>query len=449
MLNCSRDTKEVKGSYNLPAQIFVAPSVVCQHDEVTGLLHIKSFAATCLSFICRPDEATKHVLLLFIDADNLKLVNDALGHGVGDAYILHVAGAMKTALPSNAITCRKGGDEFLAMVPCSSSAQPHQIINNIHAALNQKLLLAGHKILVSCSIGYSLRLVTKSNFDDQVEEADLALYWAKENARGSAKEYCSVDCSRIRQNRQLSFEIQSALDQAALTLEFQPIYFSENRRVVGAEALLRWKHAEFGSISPDQIVQIARESGHGQALSEYVLEQAFIAASSWDDDIYLSVNIQAADLFRADFVQKLLEISQICKFPLNRLHLEVTETEDLKHISIVRTNIEKLRKLGVQVGIDDFGTGYASMHSLNSYSFDFIKVDRSLVSHCNQNFSSRIFLKAIIKVASGLGISVIAEGAETLEEIAFLRSAGYRFVQGYYFSKPLSPERFSLLIELA
>lgn len=449
MLSCPKVGEKYQVSRSasgLSPESFVELPLDVQRDEATGLLHIQSFTATCHKIIRERDEAIKHKLLLFVDADNLKLVNDALGHSVGDAYIRHVAEAMRISLPRNAISCRKGGDEFLAMIPCARGDESHQIVKKVGAALNQKLTLAGHNILVSCSIGYSLRSMCDSDLNGQLEEADLALYWAKENAKGSVKEYCPVDCFGIKQNRQLSFEIQSVLEQETIALEFQPIYFAEKRKIVGAEALLRWNHEELGSVPADKIVKAACESGQGQALSEYVMRQAFSAASRWDSEVYLSVNVQAADLLRTDFVQRVLAISLSCKFPLNRLNLEVTETEDLKRVNTVLDNIKNLRELGVKVGIDDFGTGYASMHSLDSYSFDFIKVDRSLVAHCDKKHSSRVFLKAIVQVATSLGISVVAEGAETLEEIAFLRSAGFRFVQGFYFSRPIPLERFACLI---
>lgn len=387
------------------------------------------------------------LLVLFVDADNLKQINDSLGHHVGDALIAAVASAMTGALPPEAVICRKGGDEFLAALRCTSDAEAQRVAEELVAGLNRPCPISDHEIMLSCSVGASIEPLGRISMVAHERNADTAMYWAKRSGKGMLKIFDRDDCYEISVSRALSAGFPAALMGRELSVAYQPIYRFETRKILGVEALVRWHHPEFGDIAPERVIQIATKSGKLSDLGKFVLLEACRAALHWPDDCYVSVNFVAADFLKVDFARDVLDILEDVGFPPQRLRVELTETEMLELNDIVLSNIHTLRSFGIKLGIDDFGTGHSSMGSIDSFPADFLKIDRSLVAGCDSRISSKIFIKAIKSVAEKVELELIAEGVETLEESAVLRCCGISAAQGYYFSRPTTEEELLGLFE--
>jgi len=382
-------------------------------------------------------------MFMFVDADNLKRINDRLGHNVGDVIIKHTASILQRIMPKNALICRKGGDEFLAVVPVNNEKHGLSIATKVHKELCGRHLICGHYLEISCSIGLALSNEGALDFQANEHRADIAMYFSKTHGKGQVKAYCPEDCKPLEVTHDLSIEFPDALHSEQLFCVFQPIYSMHDRRVVGCEALLRWHHDRHGDVSPEMIIEIAKTTGEMKNLSRAVLKMACHATASWPTEVYVSVNFAASDFLHDDcsqFTLKTLDEFQV--LPSN-LRIEITETELLDLNETVLSQINELRLAGVLIGMDDFGTGYASMGSIDEFPGDFIKIDRSLVARCDERESSKIFVRAIRQVAQKQSLEIIAEGVENLNEAAALRGCGIDFAQGYYLQRPTVNPSFS------
>ncbi|WP_299734002.1 bifunctional diguanylate cyclase/phosphodiesterase [uncultured Tateyamaria sp.] len=414
-------------------------------DGLTGLARYRGFTDECLKQQFA-NELKGPALFLFIDADNLKRTNDLLGHSVGDGLILAIASELRRALPRNAIVGRKGGDEFIAIVPCQHMMDAQRIAEFLFSQLQGCCKVAGHTVMLSCSVGASFIEPGSVEFDLHEKRADTAMYWAKSNGKNQLKFYSEEDCRDIAIINTLSLEFSDALRAGDLDCYFQPIFRLEDKRIIGAEALIRWHHDQYGSVKADKIIEIASKSGALPAVGEYVLRRACGVAKCWPADTFVCVNFSSADFYQTNFSDLVLEILREQGFCPRRLRIEITESEFLDMNAEVGNNIASLRKHGVMIGIDDFGTGHASMGSVDSFPGDFLKIDRSLIASCQDRDTSRVFIRAIKTVSDKLGFQVIAEGVETLNEAAMVRGCGILFGQGFYFCKPVPAPEFEQLV---
>ena len=415
-------------------------------DQLTGLLLYSSFQKACTTLYTQ-SSSTNPLLFLFIDADNLKQENDSLGHEAGDQMIVKIANLIANNLPNNAIMCRKGGDEFVVALECTDIVQAKKVPQQLHASFSGCHQIAGHETILSCSIGAAIETGPRVDLKQHEKHADIAMYWAKKCGKNQLKFYCEDDCKEISMQRCLSFQLPNALHEHDLSLAFQPIYRIADRYILGAEALIRWQHPEYGMIPAPQIIEAATHSGKLLLLGLFVLRKACEAAKSWPSQRYVSINFAASDFLHISLAQNVLEVLASVGFSPARLRIEITEAEMLELNDIVRSNINLLRKHGIKIGIDDFGTGYSSMGSIDSFPVDFLKIDKSLVSGCENRFSSKTFLRAIKSVAERIGLEVIAEGVETLSEGAVVRGCGISAAQGFYFCRPTTPPELLKLFQ--
>lgn len=383
----------------------------------------------------------KPILVLFADADNLKQVNDTFGHELGDALIAEIATILNDNLPSGSIICRKGGDEFIACTAVKNFETAERVATGITCMLNNRRFLLSHEVLLSCSVGASISVNYECSLHTQLKNADTAMYLAKSSGKGQLRVFDEHACSKLLMVQELAKVFFSELKTKRLSFCFQPIYRMSNRQIVGAEALIRWHHEKYGMICPEIIVEIAGKSGRMRELGDFILSEACSAAIHWPLDTFVSVNFSPSDFLRADFADFVLSELRAVGLDASRLRIEITESEKMLLTDDVFSNLSKLRQNGVSVGIDDFGTGNSTMANIDKVPVDFVKIDKSLVSDCHQRKSSKIFINAISKVSRHLKLEVIAEGVETVQDYAILRGLGVIFAQGFYFHRPISPER--------
>ena len=383
------------------------------------------------------------VLLLFVDADNLKQTNDTLGHFVGDQLIAEIGQILADGLPRTAAVCRKGGDEFIACVAAKDLQAAEDIAIGIGYLLNTRCQIGSHELLLSCSVGAAIIDSHSPDLKNHLKQADIAMYRAKNSGKAQMRFYDEEDSAEFLAKQELFIEFPIALKSGALSFCCQPIYHVASRTIIGAEALIRWNSPRHGNVSAQAIVSIASRCGRMLDLGLFILREACNAALHWPTDKFLSINFCASDFASTRFAALVLEVVRDVGFEATRLKIEITESEKLATHAVVRKNMKELKLQGVTIGVDDFGAGHASMAAIDSFPFDFVKIDRSLITNCNQRTSSKIFVNAIKKVSENLSLDVIAEGVETLAEAAVVRGIGIKYAQGFYFKRPISP--FSML----
>ncbi|MFK7882413.1 putative bifunctional diguanylate cyclase/phosphodiesterase [Roseobacter sp.] len=397
--------------------------------------------------VCAKKPANSSALVLFVDADNLKQINDTLGHVVGDQLIAEIENTLLDSLPCDALVCRKGGDEFIACVVVDDTESAERIAEGVTCMLNTRRWILGHEILLSCSVGATISSEYKNNLSAELKQADMAMYWAKNSGKSQLKFFDNISCADLLMIQELSALFPAALERKEIIFYLQPIFHISSRKIVGAEALIRWQHPKYGMINPESIIGIASKSGRISQLGIYVLRQACRAALNWPVETFVSVNFSACDFLHPGFPDSVLRELDSLGFDKTRLKIEITEAEKLEVNETVLSTITKLRQNGVRVGIDDFGIGHSSMVSIDSYPLDFVKIDRSLISDCDSRKTSRVFIKAIHQASKNLCIEVIAEGIETLAEAAVVRGIGIPYAQGFYFNHPVTPEEMSQLFD--
>lgn len=421
------------------------------HDAETGLLNYSEFSNLSENYknSCIENEIDETYVLCYIDADNLKSTNDSFGHAVGNEFIKSMAGKIMEFSANDGLACRKSGDEFIILFRDISAELAMRRISLLHKELCSDFEFENRSFSMKSSMGVSIGNRSDFSAKDMEIEADRALYVAKRSGKGRVEIYDSALGATLAQEAQLAEDISSALSQDEISVVFQPIVDIDSQRIVGCEALLRWRHAKYGDISPPKVVEIARKKGLGSALRRSILSQSLIQAAHWSDDVFVSVNLTASELEDPGFFNGLEQDLLALDFLPERLHLEITEAELLSRTTSVLTNLSRLRGTGISISIDDFGAGYSSLGSLPDYPSDCLKIDRSLVMSCDQSTPRRAILAAVATMAKTMGLSIVAEGIETRAELEVVRGLGVRRAQGYLFHRPMASEDVLGLVSLA
>ena len=409
-------------------------------DAMTDLLNYAEFVRRGIALLSRDQTLGDAGVMafMFVDADNLKTVNDTLGHATGDSLLSTVAQRLRDLLPDSSLIARKGGDEFLALVACSNRRAAEEISKQALLALSQSFRSIGNEVPLSCSVGVSIHPGKETTLQQLELEADRALYHAKSLGKRQLTFYDAASGHLIGQDRVLAKDLGEAIRRGDFHLEFQPIVHGADLRISGAEALMRWFHPELGLVDPEKIVRLAGRRGNGSGLLDFVLRNACDAALDWPDHTFVSVNVVAGDLQRHSFSAQILATLEELNFPGKRLWLELTESELLENNCAVLDNLNALRAAGIIVAIDDFGAGYSSLSYLDHFPSDVVKIDRSLVRDCYRRDSSRIIMKAIKDLAAINDFQVVAEGIESDIELNTVIAAGVDLVQGFALYGPLS-----------
>ncbi|MGE5649768.1 MAG: putative bifunctional diguanylate cyclase/phosphodiesterase [Bacillota bacterium] len=419
-------------------------------DPVTGLPNRHAFNERLLFALSRVDRAGGSVGLLLLDLDNFKIVNDTLGHQCGDRLLELVAQRLVDCLRSADVICRIGGDEFAVILESDAGTQGAVISAKILAALAEPFAVDVHDIYVTASIGISVYPQDGANLETLIRNADTAMYQAKNKGKNAFELFRPELDQRVQKRLSLEVNLRKALERGELELYYQPQFSLKDGSLVGLEALLRWNHPELGMVSPAEFIPVAEESGLIVPIGRWVLCTACRQVAAWREaglgDVHVSVNLSARQTKDSLLVEDILEALRETGMSPGQLELEITETVLMEN---VHANVELLQRLqteGIRLSIDDFGTGYSSMAYLKRFPIDQVKIDRTFVRDIPGDGDDEAITTAIIAMAHSLGLSVVAEGVETEQQLDFLRKAGCDIMQGYYFAEPGTPERIQAFL---
>lgn len=425
------------------------------YDMLTGLPNRRCFHEYLLDKLTESAASqTASTVVMFIDLDRFKQINDTLGHGVGDELLKLAAGTLQERAGSEALTARLGGDEFVIVMPGSDSEAASQLADHILAAFSKPIYTGGHELYISASIGISIAPEDGTELDAVVSNADSAMYAAKE-AGGNTYRFYASEASKQKahsfsERMFIEFELRKALDSGSLTLYYQPVYDLHSGQIRSAEALLRWEHPVRGMIPPSQFIPIAECCGMMPSLGLWVLQEACRQNKAWLDEglgpIKTAVNLSPSQFTSKRLVGEVHRIVEETGFPPHLLELEITEEIFIQNASVVVEQLQQLQQKGIFVWIDDFGTGYSSLSLLHQLPADGFKMDRSFIRQLPDRTRNDAVVRAIIQLAQGLGKGLIAEGVETEGEAERLMKLGCSEHQGFYYSQPLPPERFKELL---
>lgn len=423
-----------------------------QHDFLTGLpnraLMTEQLAQT-LGLASRHD---KQVALLFLDLDNFKLVNDSLGHAIGDQLLRSVADRLVASVRSTDIVCRQGGDEFVILLSEIEQQQDaSHIAESLIFAFSAPHFLSGHELHVTLSIGISVYPNDSGDVETLMQQADTAMFHAKKNGRNNYQYFKSEMNVQAVRRRIIETNLRRALRQGEFRLHYQPQINLASGAMVSAEVLVRWQDPEHGMLCPDQFVTIAEECGLIVPMGNWVLREACTQVRAWLDaglrTVPVAVNISAMEFRHKGFVDGVALILQETGLAPGYLQLELTESilmHDAKSSALV---LAALKAMGVRLAIDDFGTGYSSLSYLKSFPIDTLKIDQSFVRDIATDADDASIVSAVIGMGKNLKQRVVAEGVETLAQLEFLRDQQCDEGQGFYFCHSLSAEDFGLLLE--
>ena len=383
----------------------------------------------------------QRLALLFIDLDDFKVVNDTLGHATGDQMLAEVGLRFKSSLRDVDTIARLGGDEFLVILPrirCENEIE--QVTDRLIDAICEPLKLPNREMIVHCSIGVAIYPSDGHDADSLMANADNAMYQAKNQTRSSVSFFTQEMNQRVQERLQMEQDLNRAMDHGELQLYFQPLVDAASGQHRGAEVLLRWIHPDRGFIPPDVFIPLAETTGQIIAIGEWVIRQAAKHWSKWQRKGLVSGHL-AVNISRVQFQERLAwVVAQTIahhRLPPGALELEVTEGVLLDEHEIVQQELSQFRAMGVKLALDDFGTGFSSLSYLKRFRFDVLKIDRSFVSGLPEDPEDASLVKAIIAMAHGMDLKVVAEGVETEQQHDYLRSLGCDFGQGYLFAKPM------------
>ncbi len=414
------------------------------YDALTGLANRTLLQDRLSKALASARRRRDKVALLFIDLDRFKIINDSLGHPVGDILLQEVAERLKKFARDQDTVARLGGDEFLVVATAVKDASDAAVVGErLMDAMNAKFVIEGHDLNVSCSLGISIFPDHGSDGETLIKNADASMYCAKENGRNNFQFFSEDMNTEAVERLTLENSLRAALAQKELFLMYQPQMDIASGQITGLEALLRWQHPELGLVPPDKFIRIAENSGLIIPIGEWVLRTACAQARRWQQEglfaVPVAVNVSAMQFRQEHFCELVGKVLQETGLDPQYLELELTESL-LTNTNVTLSGVQKLRDLGLKLAIDDFGTGYSSFSYLRQFRVNKLKIDGSFVRDVAVNPDDAAIAIAIISMAKSLNLKVIAEGVETQDQMSFLRAHQCDEIQGYYYSKPLAVE---------
>jgi len=375
--------------------------------------------------------------VLCLDLDHFKSVNDTLGHPIGDELLKVVAERLRRCVREPDTIARLGGDEFAVIM--TGMVEPTDAValaKRIRASVTKPYHLDGHQIITDISIGISLAPVDSCEPDQLLKNADMALYGAKGDGRGTYRFFEPEMDARMKARRELELDLRKALVNVEFELHYQPLVNLKTNEITAFEALVRWNHPVRGLISPADFIPVAEETGLIIPLGEWVLRRACTETAGWPAHIKVAVNLSPAQLKSRNLTQLVMSALAESGMAPDRLQLEITETVLMQNTFNTLATLHQLRKLGVQIAMDDFGTGYSSLSYLRSFPFDKIKIDRSFIKDLSNGNEPLAIVHAVAGLANSLNMVSTAEGVETQQQLDQLQTVGCTEMQGYLFSRP-------------
>jgi diguanylate cyclase (GGDEF)-like protein len=395
---------------------------------------------------------TKKVAVLFLDLDGFKHINDSLGHSIGDKLLQSVAKRLVDCVRGSDSVSRQGGDEFVILLLELEQAEDAAVTaRRMLEAVAQPYSIDQHDLHVSASIGVSVHPDDGLDADTLIKNADIAMYQAKENGRRSFQFFRPAMNVRAVERQFIEEGLQRALERREFTLHYQPKVDLTTGTITGAEALLRWTHPTRGLISPADFIPVAEDCGLILPIGAWVLREACAQAQAWRDAqlpaMTIAVNVSAMEFRSENFLDRLFATIRETRLDPTSLELELTESVLMKHAAATASILQTLREAGIRLAVDDFGTGYSSLSYLRKFPVDAVKIDQSFIRQISTAGQDTTIVKAVIGMARGLKLRVIAEGVEKPEEVAFLRAYRCDEAQGYYFSRPVPAQQFATLLK--
>lgn len=411
-----------------------------QHDSLTGLANRAQFDQYLAQQLESAKHNQRHLAILFVDLDRFKLVNDTLGHQVGDKLLCQVVERLKQCSRHQDLIARWGGDEFTLVLPNLAHSQASTTVaERILDVLQSEFVIGHHRLHATVSIGIAVYPADGNTAALLLKHADAALYDAKARGRNCYARFTIALSQATQRNFTLDRALRRALEKNELVLHYQPQWDVKTQKVTHVEALSRWYLPEQGWISPGDFIPIAEKNGLIVALGEWALREACSQAQTWQsiDPVTISVNLSPHQLLHPQFVSMVSQVLAQTGFPPEYLELEITESAALSNLELSRDRLLTLRRMGIKIALDDFGTGYASLSYLKQLPLNTIKIDRSFIQELQTNHQDQAIVQAILTLARGLKIRVVAEGIETSMQAQQLQEMGCRHLQGYWLSRPL------------
>ncbi|MGY4334410.1 diguanylate cyclase (GGDEF)-like protein/PAS domain S-box-containing protein [Bradyrhizobium sp. LB7.2] len=411
-------------------------SHMARHDALTSLPNRVLFHEQLVQGL-RRTRSGDQLAVLCLDLDHFKDINDSLGHPIGDALLKEVGRRLKATVGESDTVARLGGDEFaVVQIGRSEETAARSLAGRLVEVISAPYEIDDHQIVIGVSIGISLSPQDGSNPDELLKNADLALYRAKADGRGTYRFFETGMDARAQARRLLEMDLRAAVQRDEFEAYYQPIRDVASGRVVAFEALLRWNHPQRGLIAPLNFIPLAEETGLIIQLGEFVLRSACADAATWPDDVDVAVNLSPVQFKNPNLIASVTAALAASGLDARRLELEITESVLLQNSEATLTTLHELRAMGVRISLDDFGTGYSSLSYLRSFPFDKIKIDRSFVSELATREDSMAIIRAVTGLGRSLGIVTTAEGVENDAQLELLRREGCTQAQGYLFSKP-------------
>ncbi|MDQ4100090.1 MAG: EAL domain-containing protein [Chloroflexota bacterium] len=416
------------------------------HDSLTGLPNRALFMNRLEHALARARRHPTHAALLYLDLDRFKVVNDSLGHEVGDQLLIAVGGRLRACVRPQDTVARLGGDEFTILL--EDVGQVDQVLRcarRVLEALTVPFTAAKHQVFTTASIG-----VAWSNEEEHasalLRHVDIAMYRAKSKGKARYEVYDPEMNAQAVRRLEMENNLRWAPQREEFSVVYQPNVELSTGRVIGMEALLRWQHPQRGMVLPSEFIPITEDTGLILPLGRWVLEQACRQAREWQEQftarglMSVSVNLSARQFQDPDLVEETGRVLRECGLDPRCLHLEITESVMMEHAEAAVSTLNRLKGLGVQLALDDFGTGYSSLGYLERFDVDTVKLDRSFVRELGRERGKTAIMEAVITLSRALGFSVVAEGIETVEQLSELRRLGCERGQGYLFSKPVTAD---------
>ena len=419
---------------------------LAHHDQLTGLPNRLFLAVHLPEAINEARRTGATLAVLFLDLDRFKHINDSRGHETGDKLLKTVAARVRSTVRDEDVVVRMGGDEFIVVLKNVKGAQQvNETASRINEALSQPVIVDGRPLVTTVSIGVSMYPRDGSDIGELLRHSDTAMYQAKDRGRNNFQLFSPGMDRKLKERIAIESSLRAAIDQKQLDVHYQPIIDIETHRVMGLEALLRWKHPLHGFVAPGRFIGVAEETGLIVPIGDFVLERVMSDAGRWREmgwsPVPVAVNISAVQLQRSDLPGTIRRLTQLHGMKPSMLQVELTESAVFEHREArsgesSEDGISKLRELGVRVAIDDFGTGYSSLSYLKRWRVDYVKIDRSFVRDLVTDMSDLAIVGAIIAMARHLNIQVVAEGIEGWQQLEKLRQLQCNLAQGFLFAKP-------------
>jgi diguanylate cyclase (GGDEF)-like protein/PAS domain S-box-containing protein len=422
------------------------------HDELTGLPNRVSFVELLAQALEGAQQQNEKCAILFIDLDRFKIVNDSLGHEAGDQVLKQVAQRLRACVRSCDVVARFGGDEFIVLLnPVANQAAAAAVASSILTAMLKPVRVMSYECRVTASIGVARFPEDATDAPTLMKQADMGMYLAKDEGKNNFQFYSGVVAPMSVERIVLETHLVHALERNELFLEYQPKIQISTGRICGVEALLRWNSPQLGVLSPNAFVPLAEDTGLIVPIGKWVLRSACAQSMAWQrlglPPLVMAVNLSPRQFKDPALVEVITAALQESGLPANRLELEITESMIMNSVDQAAQTAAVINSLGVRLAIDDFGTGYSSLSQLKQFPIDTLKIDRSFIRELPGNPDDQAITEAIISLGKALGVNIVAEGVETVEQETFLRERACDEIQGFLYSKPCSAEAFIRLFD--